>query len=118
MRRTKLTWFALGASSVLASWAISVSMFGAEEEPPTPHIVISAPDILYAESNFDELDNFSFKVGEVVSQCGLEAFEIELNLHGLAYVIPITDETEPALGCLVENFGNSSDPVSFEIKAS
>lgn len=83
-----------------------------------PHIVIGAPDICYAESDFDELENLSLKVGEVISQCGLEAFEIELNRHGLAYAVPITEEIEPSLCCLVVNFGNSPEPVSLEIKAS
>ena len=118
MRRTKLIWFALGASAVLASWAVSSFLLETEEETPTPYIVIGAPNILDAESNFDELENFSFKVGQVVRGCGLDAFEIELNDHGLAYLIPITVETEPSLGCLVENFGNSAGPASFEIKAS
>ena len=93
-------------------------MFLAEPEQQPPSLIIGAPDSLTTENFEDELASVQFEVGDGIRSCGATEFALEMLTHGFVYELPITEQNEPVIECVIETFGSSEDQVSLHIKAN
>tara|TARA_Y100000296_G_scaffold43926_1_gene50376 strand:+ start:597 stop:956 length:360 start_codon:yes stop_codon:yes gene_type:complete len=118
VRRTRLIWFACGAA--VSALVLSISQLALADNKETSGIVliISAPDILPAGSDLDDLNSLSLTTGSMIRDCGYEQFEMRLSSHhGIAYEVPVTPENRESLKCVVQAIRDSDEAISFSFEA-
>ncbi len=118
MRRTRLIWFACGAAVSALAFSISQLALAENEETPEIALIVSAPDIIPAGSDLDDLNSLSLTTGSTIRDCGNEQFEMQLSPHhGIAYEIPVTPENRESLECVIQAIRNSDEAISISFEA-
>ena len=115
MRRSNLVAFALGTFASLVSVAIALQIKSDPVEPKAYRTVF-APDI--TEPGGEEtMDNVAYRVGEMLRECGLSEFEMQLgDLHGITYDIEISSENTQGLHCIEDNARGVDNAVKLGFK--
>ena len=119
MRRTRLIWFACGAAVSGLVYLISQFALAEKEASTDIAMIVSAPDILPAESKLDDLNSLSLTTGSTIRECGNDQFQMHLSPHhGIVYEIPMTPENYGSLECVVQSIRDSDKAISISFKAS
>jgi hypothetical protein len=118
VRRTRLIWFACGAGVSALVFSISQMSLAENEVKSEIALVVSAPDIIPAGSDFDDLNSLSLTTGSTIRDCGNDLFEMHLSPHhGIAYEIPVTPKNRESLECVVQMLRNSDEAISISFEA-
>jgi hypothetical protein len=119
VRRSNLIAFALGATSVLLSGFVALSLRDAGEMPTQSYLTVHAPDVIPEGSGTDNLNSVSYAAGNVIRDCGATGFEVEVgDPHGFTYQIAITEENSAPLQCIVNEVRAVDASISLGLKVA
>ncbi len=117
MRSSNLVFCAVGSAAALAS-VYATSQFGDQpQKQPIAFRTVFAPDLIPLEGASRESDNIAFAAGEVIRECGVTEFKVNLgDLHGLTYDIEITETNVGSLHCIEEEIRSVDEGIKLGFK--
>lgn len=109
--------FALGSIASLIS-VLAASQIGDEQQnSPKAFRTVFAPDIIPPSGEFKTSDNVAFKSGEVIRECELSEFQVNLgDLHGLTYDLEITKDNIAPLQCIDDKVRSVDEGIKLGFK--
>lgn len=109
--------FALGSIASLVS-VLAASQIGGEQQKSSKAFrTVFAPDIVPPSGKLETTDNVAFKAGEVIRECELSEFQVNLgDLHGLTYDLEITKDNIAPLQCIDDKIRSVDEGIKLGFK--